>query len=103
MIDLLDDLSRIILNVLAHFHNALALALLFALDLHLVEDLLELRLLHELLVSAFSDDFLARLQLDQVIDKLVLGEGILGHTFINLRATQPRNRLLLFVLIAHRR
>ena len=51
LIYLLDYLGGVILNVLAHFHDAFAFALFLALDLHFIEDLFEFWLLHELLVG----------------------------------------------------
>ena len=64
MIDLRDNLCRIILYALAHLHDTLALALFLALDLYFVKDLLEFGLCHEFLISGLIYDLFTGLELD---------------------------------------
>ena len=59
LIYLLDYFCCVILDALAHLHYTFTFALFLALDLHLVEDLFELGLGHELLISVLIDHLLA--------------------------------------------
>ena len=76
------------MDALAHLHYTFTFALFLALDLHLVEDLFELGLGHELLISVLVDHLFARLELDEVVDQLIFGEWVLFHALFDFLGAQ---------------
>ena len=75
---------------MAHIHYAFALAFFLALNLHLIEDLFELGLGHELFIGALVNHLFTRLQLDEVVDELILRERVLVYALNLFCAAQPR-------------
>jgi len=76
-LDLVERVLRVRLHRQTHVHNLFALALLRALVLHLVENLFEVRVLHQPLVGALREFARAVLQPNKVVYQLVLRQGVL--------------------------